>query len=346
MSTRRYGKLGLAAVTAVALAATSLAGSARAADMPLKAPVALPWFLVNDTSVSFTWYPRATDPGVLGAITDRYQGEITHFDVYRYGTDFIDVTYQQYGKKDPIEGIPGARGSVEADFLVRNTLSGNAFFGPRYFTNFLTKDVSLAYGGLFVTNDNFLAPDTHQYDIGLQFSLNLPGTVNFAVYAQKETHHNSFDAVCAAQAGFGPPTGCAFTGDQTYKWAPHLELGISEPLTFLPLPITWNSFTGITFPKGTGLSQANLNAIQPTCLGNAANPCSAFSKTELFEDNRLVLDAGKLAWNKSGIWETYVGYRYWSNKFGTDHNAPVFAQASPGTSIESTAYIGTTYHFK
>ncbi len=42
----------------------------------------------------------------------------------------------------------------------------------------------------------------------------------------------------------------------------------------------------------------------------------------------------------------YVGYRYWYNKFGTDHNAVVFSQFAPGTSIESTAYIGTTFHFK
>jgi hypothetical protein len=67
---------------------------------------------------------------------------------------------------------------------------------------------------------------------------------------------------------------------------------------------------------------------------------------EVFEDNRLVLDASKLAWGKAGIWDLYVGYRYWYNKFGTDHNAPLFASIAPGTSVESTAYVGTTYHFK
>jgi len=52
-----------------------------------------------------------------------------------------------------------------------------------------------------------------------------------------------------------------------------------------------------------------------------------------------------------------VGWRYWYNKFGTDHNAPAFggcgactvpgtAFGAPGTSIESTLYLGTTYHFK
>ena len=51
-------------------------------------------------------------------------------------------------------------------------------------------------------------------------------------------------------------------------------------------------------------------------------------------------------WGKPGIWDTYVGYRYWYNKFGTNHNAPLFSTLAPGTSIESTVYLGTTYHFK
>jgi len=54
---------------AVAFAATTLAGSAFAADMQTKAPpmAAAPFFLVNDTSVSFTWYANATNPGVQGS---------------------------------------------------------------------------------------------------------------------------------------------------------------------------------------------------------------------------------------------------------------------------------------
>ena len=79
-------------------------------------------------------------------------------------------------------------------------------------------------------------------------------------------------------------------------------------------------------------------------------PSPAFTnnetKTEVFEDARLTLDASKVFWAKPGIWDAYVGYRYWYNKFGTNHNAALFAPCAPGTSIESTAYVGTTYHFK
>jgi hypothetical protein len=338
---------------------------AHAADMPIKAaPVATPFFLVNDNSVSFTYFPGSTDPGVYGATYNaRYQFDLTHFDVNRWGTNFIDFNYQQYGKKDPIQSMYGAQGSVEADALVRNTLSGNAFLGKNFFSNYITKDISLAYGGLFVVVDNFLAPQTHQYDIGAQFTLNLPGTVNLSVYAQKETHHVTQDAVCPTAGGFfAPPSGipgpsaiaaCPFTGDQNFKWAPRLELVMLEPLTFLPtwLPLSWNSFTGVTLPKGTGLSQANVVALENAggwCFtggNNPNNPCGAETKTEVFSENRLVLDVGKMYWNKAGLWETFVGYRYWSNKFGTDHNAGLFSVLTPNTSIESTAFFGTTYHF-
>ncbi len=80
MSIRKKSVL---ATTALALAFAA-GGAAYAADLvlPTKAPPKVePFFLVNDTSVTFTWYPDATDPGVT-ARTNRYQGELTHFDVW------------------------------------------------------------------------------------------------------------------------------------------------------------------------------------------------------------------------------------------------------------------------
>jgi hypothetical protein len=351
-----------ALATAVVVAFAASGTLAHAADMPVKAaPVAAPFFLVNDNSVSFTYFPGSTDPGVYGASYNaRYQFDMTHFDVNRWGTNFIDFNYQQFGDKDPIQTMYGSKGSAEADALVRNTLSGNAFLGKNFFSNYITKDISFAYGGLFVVVDNFLAPHTHQYDLGVQFTLNLPGTVNLSAYAQKETHNNTFNAICNG-GPFGPSIGqpspaningiCPFTGNQEFKWAPRLELVMLEPLTFLPtwLPMSWNSFTGVTFPKGTGYSQSQIEQLLatgcPTGGNNPHNQCSAESKTEIFSENRLVLDIGKMYWNKAGLWEGFVGYRYWYNKFGTDHNAIVFSTFAPNTSIESTAFFGTTYHF-
>ena len=125
----RFNSTALATALLVAFAACG--SLAHAADMPIKAaPVATPFFLVNDNSVSFTLLPGSTDPGIYGAtyVPRAYQFDLTRISsVNRWGTNFIDFNFQQYGKKDPVVSMYGAQGSEEADALVRNTLSGNAF---------------------------------------------------------------------------------------------------------------------------------------------------------------------------------------------------------------------------
>ncbi len=371
MSIRDYAVSVKSLAVAAAFAATSFT-AAYAADMgvmPTKAPPKdLPFFLVNDTSVSFTWYPSATDPGVSGGQAtglgnngssnsfNKYVGTVTHFDVWAYGTNFFNLDFIQSDKNDPTQGIPGARGAVEVYGLARSTISGNALAGSKMFSNIITKDISFEWGGDANTENNQLGPEKKDIVLGAQFALNLPGTVNFAVLAYKEWNHNWFLSCGPGNTSGTCIGGGAFNGDREFHWIPRLELLISEPLTFLPLPITWNSFTGVNFPKGTGISQANMAATPPGATFWEVS--TAETKIEVFEDNRLTLDIGKIAWSKPGIWDGYVGYRYWYNKFGTDHNNGLFnisgcsAPAgtgfgcSPGTSVESTAYIGTTYHFK
>jgi hypothetical protein len=359
------------------------AGSAIAADMPVKAaaPVKeMPFFLVNDTSVSFTWYANATDPGVAGS-SDRvnggiqgtgnsfskYVGSATHFDVWAYGTNFFNIDYLRSSSKDPIRGVAGATGTAEVYIFGRSTLSWNALTGTKWFSTWLTKDIGFEFGGDVNTQNNALAPEVRKLDLGASITLNLPGTVVLGVVAQKEWSHNQFETAFAG--GFLTPAQqiggtTLFTGDRNFKWIPRLELLISEPLTFLPLPLTWNSFTGVNFPKGTGFSPANVAAVSVGPGIDQWHQLTAETKTEVFADNRITLDISKLWWGKAGIWDGYVGYRYWYNKFGTDHNNALFASngctmpgspglaatgfgtCAPGTSIESTVYIGTTYHFK
>jgi hypothetical protein len=344
-------------VTAAVLATAG--GYGYAADMPVKAPAATPFFTVNDTSVSFTWYPSATDPGVPGGSDvvpggvagernafNKFVGTVTHFDVWKYGTNYFNLDFIQSDKRDPIEGVAGANGAVEVYGLSRSTLGFNELSGSKAFETVITKNVSFEWGGDANTENNGLAPEKKDIVVGLQFGLNLPGTVNFAVLAYKEWNHNNFLACGATTTGIPCPVAAfgAFTGDREFHLIPRLELQISEPLYFLKTqtPVTWNSFTGVNFPKGTGVSNANLLAMG----GGAAVLANNETKTEVFTDNRLTFDMLRWGINKPGIWETYVGYRYWYNKFGTDHNAPLFSLIAPGTSIESTAYLGTTYHFK
>ena len=332
-------------IAAAAVAAFAWAGPAAAADLPAKAgePAKPPsFFIVNDNSVSFTWYPSATDPGVSGNgvagnsnAFNKFVGSATHFDAWAYGTNYFNIDILKSDNNDPINGQfnPRASGAIELYAFERSTLGLNQLTHSKMFENFLFRNVELEVGGDVETENNQLGPEKRDVVFGAQFDLNLPGMVNLSVLAYKEWNNNNFYIVPGA-----------FSGATDFQWAPRLELLVTEPLTFLPWPVSWRNFTGVTFPKGTGISQAQLTVLcGGTCTGS--NPFSAFTKAEIFEDNRLVLDASKLWFNTPGVWDLYAGYRYWYNKFGTDHNAPLFAQVAPGTSVESTAYIGTTYHF-
>lgn len=371
-----------------ALVTVAAGGYAVAADMPMKAPPppkAVPFFFVNDTSVSADWFFNATDPGVSGSsetvpggvagqkmTTFRAMGEINHFDVWEYGTNLIHVEGNQYGAADPNLGTPGASGARELFAFSRSTIGFNELSHSKFFSNPIFTDMGVVAGGNFGVENNFLSEETTVGVFGLNFNLNLPGTVIVGIMADKEFTHNTFNA--CGPAGFGAATGpaagfggsgapnfnsCAggvgsFDGDRDFEWTWRVESFIAEPLKFLPdsFPVTFVNILNFIGPKGTGISQANCNAVgnggicgAPGLMGSSAFTNNE-TKTEIFEDARLSLDAGKVFWSKPGIWDTYVGYRYWYNKFGTNHNAPLFNLIAPDSSVESTAYVGTTYHFK
>jgi hypothetical protein len=374
---------------ALAVAFAVSAGSvAVAADIPVKAvpkkAAPPPFFFVNDTSVSFTWYPRWTDPGVAGSSNivsggiagqhnyfNNYQTSMDHFDVWEYGTNLIHGEFNQYAGTDPTEGTPGATGSREFFGFWTGTLGFNELSHSKAFATPVTKDVSFMLNLTGNTQNNYLSPDLAQVAPGIQLTLNLPGVVDVGITAMKEWNHSEFDACGAGLPGFGDAIGvgggtggngaCAggggpIGGDRSFEWTWKVFSFISEPLTFLPdsFPLTWINVLNITGPKGTGISKANCNAVgfggsctagNPFVLGAPSAFTSNETKTEIFEDTRLSLDTSKVFWGKPGIWDTYVGYRYWENKFGTNHNAPLFAITAPGTSITSSVYVGSTYHF-
>jgi hypothetical protein len=347
-------------VKAIALAAAFAASTccyAAAADMPVKAPPppkAVPFFFVNDTSVSFTYFPNATDPGVTGANhLNQYNGELDHFDVWQYGTNLLVASFSIYSNGAPDQGQLGAQGEHEFFGLWRSTIGLNEVTNSKMFSNFLFTDVGIEVGGNSDVTTDFLSAQDTAAVAGLNFNLNLPGTVLVSILAYKDYAHNEFDA-CNANFGDGFPgiSPCAagtaaFNGDRYFKVAPAIEASVAEPLTFLPWPVTFHDNVGVYFPKGTGVSAANTFALAGAgAAAQLAQLQNEETKTEVNEDVRLTLDSGKVFWGKPGIWENYVGYKYWYNKFGTDHNAPLFATLAPSTNIESSVYVGGTYHFK
>src|SRR6266852_9447307 len=96
---------------ALSLDAFASAGFARAADLPVKAKKAadLPFFLVIDDRVTFSWMPKGTDPGVfsvrpdgsINGTTAKQVYSFTHFDAWAYGTNFFTISMFKSGHNDP-----------------------------------------------------------------------------------------------------------------------------------------------------------------------------------------------------------------------------------------------------
>ena len=108
------------ATVALSLAALASSGLARAADLPVKAakPVKdLPFFLVIDDRVTFSYIFKGTDPGnftirpdgsVNGA-TAKQVYSFTHFDIWGYGTNFFTISMFKSDHNDaagPCLGAP------------------------------------------------------------------------------------------------------------------------------------------------------------------------------------------------------------------------------------------------
>jgi len=358
------------AVAAVSLALLAPSGSAGAADLPAKAkakPVAdLPFFLVIDDRVTFSWMPKGTDPGAFsrrpdGSINGKTAKQVysfTHFDAWAYGTNFFTISMFKSDHNDPASPcsnagvlITGAAancaGATEIYGLIRSTFGWNEIFNTHAFTMGPLHNVSFEVGADANSENTFLAPAKRDFVAGLQFAFDLPykGYFNVAPLAYKEINHNGFDQ-CGVFGPGVPGVTCIADGNTDFKTTWAVETNYYMDLGFLPENMQFFSISGRLAwygPKG------NQNEPLGVLGGGTA------TKTEFnSEPIRLTFDASKaFAGPKySHFVDVWVAYRYWQNKFGLDHNnAPgVCTLAGPGTPstnscTESTVYTGITVKF-
>jgi hypothetical protein len=179
-----FRKLVLAAV-ALSVAALASTGLARAADLPTKAPKKvpdLPFFLVIDDRVTFSWMPQGTDPGVFsikpGGVVDPYTAKqvysFTHFDIWQYGTNFFTISMFKSDHNDPANPCTNAgqifnpgtgvttaaacEGATEIYGLFRSTFGWNELFNTKQFTMGPLHNISFEVGMDANTENNYLSP--------------------------------------------------------------------------------------------------------------------------------------------------------------------------------------------
>jgi hypothetical protein len=283
------------------------------ASFPVKAKP-IPFFFVNDNAITFYHAFSATDPDV--ATTRKEVIEYSHFDVWKYGTNFLDLQGLQSGNADPAAPCvtgQGCIGAVEVYALFRSTLGLNEIFGTKAFSAGPLRDVSFEFGGDANTENNPFTPEKKDIVAGLQFAFALPykGFFNVSpMFYQEWNHEGLFPVFAGYPAGLGNSVQFSPTYD--------VELVYSQPLGFLPAPLKVNGFANIHGPKG------------PDGFGQP-------TKEEVLSETHLTLDAGQVLAGKPNWIDVWGGYRYWYNKFGADHNLNTHA-------IESTALVGVTWH--
>jgi hypothetical protein len=351
------------AIAAALLSLASLASIsfASAADLPTKfvkaKPVAdLPFFLLVDDRLSYSWMPKGTDPGAFSVrpngtfdgTTAKSVYNFTHFDVWAYGTNFFTISMFKSDHNDPAGPCtaPGAgcAGATEFYGLIRSTIGFNEVFNTKAFSYGFLHNVSLELGGDGETENSFLAPAKRDFVGGLQFAFDLPykGFFNVAPLAYKEINHNAFNT-CGLFGPGTPGVTCSVDGNTDFKTTWAVETNYYMDLGFLPENMQFFSISGRAGwygPKG--------NQNSPLGLASGGTP----TKTELnSEPIRLTFDASKAVWGPkyTHFVDVWVAYRYWQNKFGLDHNAApgvcTVGGISTNSCTESTVYTGITVKF-
>jgi hypothetical protein len=362
------------AAAALSLAALASTGLAKAADLPVKAVKKapdLPWFILIDDRVSFSWMPKGTDPGVFSvnptnggikSTTAKQVYSFTHFDIWQYGTNFFTISMFKSDHNDPANPCTNAglitsplagfatvsascEGATEIYGLFRSTFGWNELFGTKQFTMGPLHNISFEVGMDGNTENNYLSPAKRDFVAGLQFQFDLPykGFFNVAPLMYYEFANRNAFTQCGAgwqlPAAAVPGVNCLVDGNRRFDptWA--VETNYYMDLGFLPENMQFWSISGRAAWYGKKGGE------------NAPLPGTSTAVEFNSEPIRLTFDASKAVWGPkfSHFVDVWVAYRYWQNKFGLDHSNSTVCNVRPGVSnytcTESTVYTGVTVKF-
>lgn len=372
----------LKAIAAAALSLATLAtgGLAQAADLPVKAAKKapdLPFFLVIDNRVTFSYIFTAAQPGmwslkpngVVNAKTAKQVYSFTHFDAWAYGTNFFTISLYKSDQNDvagPCTQVGGivspqagfaftpanCAGASEIYGLFRSTFGWNQLFDTKAFSVGPLHNISFEVGMDANTENRYFGAAKRDVVAGLEFAFDLPykGYFNVSPLVYWEyANHNSFSQCGAGWSANNPGVTCLVNGNTSYKptWA--IETNYYMDLGFLPENMQFFAISGRMAWYGQKGSDTEKLPVNPA--NNVYNTKVEFNS----EPIRLTMDASKAIWGPkySHFVDVWVAYRYWQNKFGLDHNAPSIACSATvggvtrpsGACTESSLYSGVTVKF-
>jgi len=358
----------------IATISAGIASHAMGADFPAKAkpvkPVPdLPFFLLVDNRVSFSWMPNATEQGNFvinpnGSIKSTSAMQVysfTHFDAWAYGTNLFTISMYKADHMIPaapclgpgvtITGAPAdCAGSTTYYGLLRSTFGWNQIFDTSAFTVGPLHNISFEVGMGAGTENNVIAMAKRDVELGLQFAFDLPykGYFNVAPLLYWEYSNHNGLTQCGLFGPGVPGVTCNSDGNLSFRptWA--VETNYYMDLGFLPENMQFFSISGRAGWYGPKGDTQGLPAL------SGPGRFSTATKVEFnSEPIRLTFDASKAIYGPkySHFVDLWVAYRYWQNMFGFDHNAApgVCTLAATGQSTNSctlsSVYAGVTVKF-
>ena len=319
---------------------------AMAADLPTKAapviPAIAPFFVFQDTTVSYRIETSATDPGSAVHFVKNI-ANLTHVDAFQYGTNFFSIDFLSSTNADPTAPVLqnafapynfNGHASTEFYGIYRGTLSGNALTHSKTFafSPLFIKDVSIEYGANGEFQNTEFAPNQRLLVGGINIAFDVPGFLTLGIHASHEWNHNGLNQTGGLLNAVFAPINVGNTdynttnGEVNFKVAPEFEITYLQPLTFTGLPLSLSGFGNVTMPKGKDGFNNN-------------------TRTEILTAERLTLDLGQVAFNKPKLLDVFVGYKYWMNKFGNNASCSgVCANSFTPGSYESQVFGGLALH--
>jgi len=226
------------------------------------------------------WYsPAFNEPGIDGNVAKTVL-TFTHASGYKFGGNFLNVDALYSSTKDPVQGVTTV---TSAGALEVYTVYRHSLSFSKLTgskVGFLfVRDVSLELGVDFNTKNNAFAARKIMPIGGPQISIDVPGFWNIAFMVNKEWNTN---AILGKSVEFDvTPTIATAWGIPVYG------------------PITFEGFGSVNFPKGK-------------------DGFGADTVTEVLIQPKLMVDVGAALFQQKG-WQLGVGFQYWLNKFGGDH---------------------------
>lgn len=268
----------------------------------------------SDNSIGLRYGSAFKEPGI--ASKSQPKGEdihkeilnFGHFDVWQYGSNFINIDALFSDGRDPANNSTD-QGAVEIYAVYRGQLSPDKLFnintaiGPFDAINF-------ELGGDFNTKNTTFAPEKKLLVVGPNFHVHMPaGFLNIGIHLSHEWNYNGI--VFPGKAA----------GAVNFNTTPEFEVVWLYPLGFTGLPLDFRGFANFVMPKGKD------------GFGNK-------TATEILARPQLQLDVGKLVFGKSHLPDMYFAVEYWWNKFGNNH-----AKYGNTGAFAVTPMIGLEVHF-